>query len=321
MKKKTAAVSLTKRDFISLADFSREEIGALLLLARKLKRAPFSTILARRSIGLIFQKPSTRTSVSFAVGVTQLGGHSLILNADVLQLKRGESPKDTARVLDRYLDAIVVRANRHQDVLEMASYADIPVINGLTELEHPCQVMADLLTILEARRLRHPRELRGFKISYFGDGNNMAHSWMLAAGLLGMQLRLACPPGYRPRPEFQEKAAALARSSGGEIEVVDDPLAAAKDADALYTDVWASMGQESESQRRRAALAPFQLNAHVLGRAKPNALVMHCLPAHRGEEITEDVMEGPHSVIFEQAENRLHAQKAVLAILLGGKKR
>lgn len=311
----------TKRDFISISDFSREEIWALLELAKKLKKKRFERILAGRTVGLIFQKPSTRTAVSFAVGVVQLGGHPLLLNADILQIKRGESPRDTGRVLSRYLDAIVIRANHHDDVIEMAGFSDIPVINGLTDQEHPCQVLADLLTIMEHKKMSHPGELAGLKVSYLGDGNNVAHSWMLAAGLLGIHLNIATPEKYEPKAEFQNRTKALERSGKGKVQLMSDPSAAVKEADAVYTDVWTSMGQESETQNRRLIFSPYQLNSRLLKLAKPKALVMHCLPAHRGEEITEEVMEGPSSVVFDQAENRLHVQKAVLAKLIGGKRK
>lgn len=309
-----------ERDFLSIADLSRPELWELLSLSAKLKKQRQSKALAGKSVGLIFQKPSTRTAVSFAVGVTQLGGTPLILNADVLQIKRGESPRDTARVLSHYLDAIVIRANHHSDVLEMAGYASIPIINGLTDLEHPCQVLADLLTIMESRKMKHAKQLAGFKLTYLGDGNNVAHSLMLAASLLGMKLSLACPAGYEPRPAFREKAKELA-AAGAEINVLKDPLVAARKADALYTDVWTSMGQEAEVARRQSIFAPYQLNEAVMGQAKPNALAMHCLPAHRGEEITESVLEGKQSVVFAQAQNRLHVQKAVLMTLLSKKKK
>lgn len=307
-------------NLISIADFSKAETAALLLAARKLKRSGPSNVLKGRTVGLIFQKPSTRTAVSFAVGVVQLGGHPLILNADVLQIKRGESPKDTGRVLSRYLDAIVIRANQHSDVVEMADVADIPVINGLTDEEHPCQVYADLLTIMEHRKFSHPRQLAGFRWAYVGDGNNVAHSLMLASALLGMHIRVACPPGYEPRPSYVEMAKRLAASGNGSVEVLRDPEAAVQDVDAIYTDVWTSMGQEAETQKRRADFAPYQVNRELLARAKRGALVMHCLPAHRGEEITDDVLEGPNSVIFDQAENRLHVQKAILKALVRGTK-
>lgn len=308
------------RDFLSIADFSRDELWKILQLSAELKKKKKSSALDGKSVGLIFQKPSTRTAVSFAVGVSQLGGTPLILNADVLQIKRGESPRDTARVLSRYLDAIVIRANHHGDVMEMAGYASIPVINGLTDLEHPCQVMADLLTIMEHRKMKHPKALAGFKLTYLGDGNNVAHSWMLASALLGMKLTLACPSGYEPKSQFREKSRELA-VRGGEINILKDPLVAARDADALYTDVWTSMGQEAELQRRQSIFAAYQMNEKVLAEAKPNALAMHCLPAHRGEEITEGVLEGKQSVIFDQAENRLHVQKAILVMLLAKSKK
>jgi ornithine carbamoyltransferase len=308
------------RDFLSIADFSREELWNILLLARRLKKQPVSRQLIGRSVGLVFQKPSTRTAVSFAVGVDQLGGQPLLLNADVLQIKRGESPRDTARVLSRYLDAIVMRANRHEDIIEMAEYSTIPVINGLTDQEHPCQVLADLLTIVERRKLKHPKDLKGFHLTYVGDGNNMAHSLMLAAALLGINLTIAGPAGYAPHAHFIERAKVLARTGGGRVVLTADPRHAARGADAVYTDVWASMGQEDEAQKRQNIFAPYQLNAGIMALAKPDAMVMHCLPAHRGEEITEDVLEGPASVVFDQAENRLHAQKAVLLTLMGKKK-
>lgn len=304
------------RNFLSFADFSQKEIWDLLLLSAQLKKKKLNRALSGKSVGLIFQKPSTRTAVSFAVGVSQLGGVPLILNADVLQIKRGESPRDTSRVLSRYLDAIVIRANQHKDVEEMAKYSTIPVINGLTEMEHPCQVLADLLTIMEHRKMKHPKQLAGFKLAYLGDGNNVAHSLMLAAAILGMELVLACPSGYDPKPEFRAKAKELSQKGKGVINVLRDPQVAARGADALYTDVWTSMGQESEILRRQTIFAPYQLNSSVLGQAKANALAMHCLPAHRGEEITEDVLEGPQSIIFDQAENRLHVQKAILVTLL-----
>lgn len=309
-----------QRDFLSISDFNRAEIWDLLLLAKTLKKKPLSKTLQGKSVGLIFQKPSTRTAVSFAVGVNQLGGHPLILSADILQIKRGESPRDTSRVLSRYLDAIVIRANHHSDVVEMAGFSSIPVINGLTDLEHPCQVLADLLTIMEARKMRHPKDLEGFKLAYLGDGNNMAHSWILAASVLGMNLTLACPSGYEPKAEFLDKARKFDIGGTASIRITPDPLSACRGAEALYTDVWVSMGQESEVQRRKSVFSPYQLNSSMVKAAAPETLVMHCLPAHRGEEITEEVLEGPHSVVFDQAENRLHVQKAILVTLLKPKR-
>jgi ornithine carbamoyltransferase len=305
-----------KRDFLSMSDFSQKEIWEVLVLAQKMKKRSFSNVLKNRSIGLIFQKPSTRTSVSFAVGIHQLGGHPLLLNADILQLKRGEAPKDTGRVLSRYLDAVVIRANRHDDIMEMAGFATVPVINGLTEKEHPCQVMADLLTIMEKTGKKHPKHLKGFKVTFLGDANNVLNSWMLAAAILEMNLQVACPPQYQPAQEFRLMVDTFSPKRKADIKFITDPKVAVKGAQAVYTDVWASMGQEKESQKRKMAFSAYQLNAEILKEASPNALVMHCLPAHRGEEITEEILEGPQSVVFDQAENRLHVQKAVLATFL-----
>ncbi|MFN0118655.1 MAG: ornithine carbamoyltransferase [Elusimicrobiota bacterium] len=306
-----------KRDFISMADFSADEIGKILSLARHLKKRKLSHELTGQTIGLIFQKPSTRTTVSFAVGVSQLGGNPLILTADALQIKRGESPKDTGRVLSRYLDAIVIRAHRHEDILEMASFASIPVINGLTDMEHPCQVMADLLTIMDKKKMSSVKDLKGFHLCYIGDGNNMAHSLMLASSHLGIKLTLACPRGYWPLSTYIQLSKKLSQKGRGSVQITQDPKDAVKGADAVYTDVWTSMGQEAEVQRRKQIFSPYQINQKLLKLAKKDSLVMHCLPAHRGEEITDDVIEDPHSVIFDQAENRLHAQKAILVTLLG----
>jgi ornithine carbamoyltransferase len=305
-------------DFISVADFSQKEIWDVLILAQELKKNKISQALRGKSVGLIFQKPSTRTAVSFAVGVAQLGGQPLILSADILQIKRGESPRDTSRVLSRYLDAIVIRANKHDDVVEMSGYSSIPIINGLTDMEHPCQVLADLLTIMEHRKLKHPKDLKGLKLAYFGDGNNMAHSLVLASGLLGFDINLACPAGYGPKKHYIDRA--LDMPTHGKIKLTTQAEEAALKVDALYTDVWVSMGQEDDGKKQKAFL-PFQVNQKLLSLASPQALVMHCLPAHRGEEITEDVLEGPQSVVFDQAENRLHVQKAILVTLLSDKKK
>lgn len=305
-----------KKDFLSIADFSQKEIWNLLLLAKKLKKNKFSKSLQNKCIGLIFQKPSTRTAVSFAVGIGQLGGQPLILNADILQIKRGESPKDTGRVLSRYLDAIVIRANRHDEVLEMASHSTVPVINGLTDREHPCQVLADLLTIMEKKKLTHPKKLKGIQVAYLGDGNNMAQSWMLAAALLGIKLKVGAPISYQPSSEYRMMVDALAENGKADIEILSDAHKVALGAHVLYTDVWASMGQEDEYNKRKEDFAPYQLNQEIVKLADPKVMVMHCLPAHRGEEITDEVLEGPHSVVFDQAENRLHVQKAVLMTLM-----
>ncbi|HMU95662.1 MAG TPA: ornithine carbamoyltransferase [Elusimicrobiota bacterium] len=308
-----------KHDLLSMAALSASDIDGLLTEARRLKarRRPEQR-LAGKTLGMIFEKPSTRTSVSFAVAMVELGGHALTLDARNLQIGRGETMADTARTLSRYLSGLMMRANRHADVEELALHADIPVINGLTDKEHPCQVLADLQTALEAFRLKKTADLRRLRFAYVGDGNNMTHSWMLAAGVLGLQFVAATPAGYAPDADVQKKAAALARASGGSVEVARDPAAAVRGADVVYTDVWTSMGQEAEAEKRRSVFRPYQINDQLLSRAAPRAVVMHCLPAHRGEEITAAVLEGPRSVVFDQAENRLHVQKAVLLHCLGG---
>lgn len=306
---------LKGRDFLTVNDFSAEELDDILHLALKLKdenrRGVVHHLLCGKTLGMIFLKNSTRTRVSFEVGMRQLGGYPLFLNAQDLQIGRGEPIKDTARVLSRYLDGIMIRTFAHGEVEELAAYADIPVINGLTDYLHPCQAMADMLTVLE-----HKGRLRGLKMTYLGDGNNMAHSLMLACSKLGMDITVATPAGYEPDKTIINAAKANAQESGAVVEITNDALAAASKADVLYTDVWASMGQEAEHAARVKDFAPYQLNSNVLAVASGDALVMHCLPAHRGEEITDDVLEGPHSVVFDQAENRLHVQKAILAKLL-----
>jgi ornithine carbamoyltransferase len=310
----------SKHDLLSMGDLSARDLDRLLTDARRLKarRGPVRR-LAGKTLGMIFEKPSTRTSVSFAVAMYELGGHVLTLNAQNLQIRRGETMADTARTLSRYLSGLMMRANRHGDVEELARYADIPVINGLTDKEHPCQVLADLQTAMEAFHCRKTSDLKKLRFAYVGDGNNMTHSWMLAAGTLGLSFVAATPPGYAPERSYVENAQRLARASGGKVEVVHDPRAAARGADVLYTDVWTSMGQEDEMERRLKVFRPYQVNDELLSRASRRAIVMHCLPAHRGEEITAAVLEGPQSVVFQQAENRLHVQKAVLKKFLGGR--
>jgi len=264
-------------------------------------------LLPGRALGMIFQKPSTRTRVSFEVGIAQLGGYGLYLRADDLQLGRGETIRDTATVLSRYLDAIVIRTFAQTDVEELAEYAEIAVINGLTDETHPCQALADMLTIRE--RLGR---LAGVRVVYLGDGNNVCSSLMVAAARLGSSFVAATPSGYEP----DERAVATARASGGEVEVVDDPAAAVRDADVLYTDVWTSMGQEDERERRLRDLAGFGITEELLAQAGNGAIVLHCLPAHYGEEITEEILYGPQSAVWDQAENRLHAQKALMALVI-----
>jgi len=305
-----------KKDLLRVADLNREEIQELLDLGQELKAKQKAgqrvTPLTGKTLGLIFEKSSTRTRVSFEVGMYQLGGHSLFLSSKDLQLGRGETIPDTARVLSRYLDGLVIRTFGHEIVEEMSRHATIPIINGLTDQQHPCQVLADLLTIQEKRQRLH-----GLKVSYVGDGNNMANSWLEGAAKLGLHLTLACPSGYEPDSETYQEALKEAAKSDARIEITHDPRKAAEGADVLYTDVWASMGQEQEHQRRLSAFQGFQLNQSLLRLAKPEVLVMHCLPAHRGEEISDEVLDGPHSIVWDQAENRLHLQKAILVKWLG----
>ncbi|MBK8872114.1 MAG: ornithine carbamoyltransferase [Elusimicrobia bacterium] len=305
------------KDFLSMADLTADEIAALLADAARLKknRRPSET-LAGKSLGMIFQKPSTRTAVSFAVAMYELGGMALTLSEQQLQLKRGETLADTARTLSRYLSGIMIRAHRHDDVEVLARYADVPVINGLTDREHPCQVLADLLTVMEGFHLKNVAGLKKLSIAYVGDGNNMAQSWLLASALLGLELTVASPKGYAPAVGVQRQAAALSARSGGRIRCVVDPLDAVAGAHVVYTDVWTSMGQESEAVQRRKIFRPYQVNDALLKRADRRAIVLHCLPAHRDEEITAGVLEGPQSMVFQQAENRLHVQKAVLTKFL-----
>lgn len=307
----TKTLDLKGRDFLTLADYTQEELLYLLDRAEALKQTPLLTRpLVGKNLALIFEKPSTRTRVSFEVGMNQLGGDSVVLSSDQMQLGRGETIADTAKVLSRYVQGIMIRTFAQDTVIELAKYADIPVINGLTDMYHPCQVLADLLTIREKKG-----QLGGLKLAYFGDGNNMAHSLMIGGALMGMQVAIAAPAGYQPAPEVTDKAQKIAVQSGGQVLVTADPQEAAKGADVLYTDVWVSMGQEDGG--RKNLLAPFQVNTDLLKLADPSCLVMHCLPAHYGEEITSEVAESANSVIFDQAENRLHAQKAILAELLG----
>jgi ornithine carbamoyltransferase len=303
--------TLKEKDFLTLANLSTEEILGLIERAKQLKQAKLSSILQGKTLGMIFEKPSTRTRVSFEVGTYQLGGHALYLNRNDMQLGRGETIADTARILSCYVDAILIRTFEHDIVEELAKWASVPVINGLTNDYHPCQVLADLLTISE--------KLGGFngkKLVYAGDGNNMAHSLMIGAAKVGMDCTIASPEGFKPKEEIVKKAKAIAEKTGGAIHVTGDPYAEVKEADVIYTDVWASMGDEQEESRLEP-LAPFQVNETLMAAAKAGALFMHCLPAHRGEEATHEVVDGPQSIVFEQAENRLHAQKALLASIVG----
>lgn len=301
-----------KRDYLTVDALSPAELSQILDLADELKRDRRPrTDLAGRSIGMIFEKPSTRTRISFEVGIAELGAHPVILNASELQLGRGETVEDTARVLSRYLHALVVRTFAQSRLETLASAGTIPIINALSDYSHPCQVLADLQTIRE-----HRGELAGLRLAYLGDGNNVAHSLLKAGALAGMHVSLGTPAGYEPIPQVVKVAEEIAETTGGSIHCTTDPLEAAKEADIVYTDVWASMGQEGEATTRTMLFRPFQVNGHVMAVAKPDALVMHCLPAHRGEEISAEVIDGPNSVVFDQAENRLHSQKALLVFLL-----
>jgi ornithine carbamoyltransferase len=300
-----------KRDLISIADLSREQIEELFALARRLKADrkdgwphPF---LAGKTLAMIFEKPSLRTRVTFEAGMVQLGGYAVYLSPLDIGMGTRESVADVARNLSRWVDLIMVRTFSHAVVLELARHATIPVINGLSDLLHPCQVLADCFTLIEQRG-----RLDGLKIAFVGDGNNVANSWLNAASRLPFVFALACPSGYEP--DAQELA--QARQSGAQITITQSVEDAVRGADAVYTDVWTSMGQEKESALRREAFLPYQVNAALMALAKPDALVMHCLPAHRGEEITADVLDGPQSIVFEQAENRLHIQKAIMVWLL-----
>ncbi len=303
-------------DCLTLQEFIPEDITAILGLAKELKHSLkngelIKPILAGKSLGMIFQKPSTRTRVSFEVGMRQLGGGALNLRPDELQLGRGETIADTARVLSRYVNGIMARVYAHSDVDQLAKFADVPVINGLSGLHHPCQVLADLLTIWE----KHGT-LKGLKLAYLGDGNNVCNSLLLGGSMMGMEVATATPSTHQPDPKVVSNAQQNAAKYGGKVTLTSNPVEAARDADVLYTDVWVSMGQEKEQADRMRIFPSFQINSKIVQLAKPTVMVMHCLPAHRGLEITDDVIDGPNSVVWDQAENRLHAQKALLAQLL-----
>ena len=318
---------MSKRDFISIHDLTAAETGGLLRLAAAIKGRPgeHRKALSGKQLAMIFQKSSTRTRVSFEVGMSQLGGSALFLSSGDLQLGRGETIADTAAVLSRYVDGIMARTFAHQDVLDLAEHGSVPVINGLTDDLHPCQGMADYLTLCElfaadwlAADGTGEAPLVGRRIAYVGDGNNVAHSLMLGAAKVGMDIAVATPPGYQPRPEMVEKARADAAANGSAVLVTNDAGEAAEGASAIYTDVWASMGQEGEAGDRLSAFAGYTVDAALMARALPEAVFLHCLPAHRGEEVSAEVADGPRSRIFDQAENRLHAQKAIMAWLMGG---
>ena len=305
----------TMKDFISLNDCSQKEIQKLLELAIKLKKENKNGIshhiLKGKTLGMIFSKSSTRTRVSFEVGMVQLGGYPLFLSSNDIQLGRGETIYDTAKVLERFLDGIMIRTFSHQDVLDLAKFADIPVINALTDLLHPCQVLADLQTIYEKKN-----KLSGLKLAYIGDGNNMAHSLMYGCGKMGIDCAIAAPADYMPDNSVIENAKADFKESGAQHIITDDPKEAIKDADVVYTDTWVSMGMEAEKEKRLAVFMPYQVNKELMKYADGNAIFLHCLPAYRGFEVTEDVIDSAQSVIFDEAENRLHAQKAVMVELM-----
>jgi ornithine carbamoyltransferase len=303
---------LTGRDCLTLAEFSSDEISLILDEAFRIKTLQKSRIpyrpLRGRTLAMVFQKPSNRTRVSFEVGMYQLGGHALHLSPEEIQIGKRETPSDTGRVLARYIDAIMVRTFDHGDLEELAGAADVPVINGLSDTHHPCQALADLMTVREEFGT-----LEGTKIAYVGDGNNVAHSLAIACSLTGAELTIAHPEGHGPEPEIVE----LAGSLGAAPHLTDHPGEAVSGASAVYTDVWASMGQETEAEDRKAKLAPYQVDENLMGLAAGDAIFLHCLPAHRGEEVTAGVIDGPKSRVFDQAENRLHAQKALLYLLMG----
>ena len=305
---------MKSKHFLSISDVSIEELEDLLDKAIYIKKHPFEyrTALAGKTLAMIFQKPSTRTRVSFEVGMWQLGGYALYLSGTDLQIGRGETIADTSRVISRYCDGIMARVFAHSDVEELARYASVPVINGLSDLTHPCQAVADYMTLRERFGV-----LAGRKLAYVGDGNNVAHSLLLAGAKLGVHVSVACPEGYRPNPRIVERALDDAKKRGSTIEIVTRPEDAVRGADAIYTDVWTSMGQEKEKQERLRAFEGYQVTMDLMRKANPECVFMHCLPAHRGEEVAAAVADSSQSVIFDEAENRLHAQKAILVELLG----
>ncbi len=299
------------RSFLAIPDFSRDELDSLFDLAERMRRGEYrEKPLAGKTLAMIFMKSSTRTRVSFEVGTFQLGGHALFLSPRDVQLGRGEPIADTARVLSRYVDGIMIRTFAHADVEELARYATVPVINGLTDLLHPCQVLADVLTIQQQLGT-----YEGKRVAWIGDGNNMANSWINAAYRLGFELTLACPEGYDPDRAILDRAQAE-----GNVRVVRDPREAVEGAHVVNTDVWASMGQEEEQKERERAFAGYTVDAALMRRAERKAIFLHCLPAHRGEEVTADVIDGPQSRVWDEAENRLHVQKAIMAVLIGGER-
>lgn len=309
------AVNMKGESLISINDLSQEKIWQIFDLSSSLKCKLMTgephQLLAGKTLGMIFSKPSTRTRVSFEVGIYQLGGIGMYFGPTDLQLKRSESIPDTAKVLSRYLDGIMIRTFDHQDVVDLAKFGTIPVINGLTDLMHPCQVLTDLFTIYEKKKV-----LKGLKLAYVGDGNNMAHSLLHGCSKVGMNISIASPKGYKPKKQMVDEAIFNAKYYGSKVEILEDPAAAVKDADIIYTDVWASMGQEAESGKRKKIFQDYQVNSKLVKNAKENYLFMHCLPAHRGDEVTDEIADSSNSVIFDEAENRLHVQKAIMALVM-----
>jgi ornithine carbamoyltransferase len=301
---------MAKRDFLTFQDVTKPEVEALFELAKRMKTGAYrEKPLAGKTLGMVFEKSSTRTRVSFEAGTYRLGGHALFLSSRDIQLGRGEPIKDTARVLSRIVDGIMIRTFSHDTAVEMARWATVPVINGLTDLHHPCQVLADIFTVVEALG-----GYAGKRVAWVGDGNNMANSWLDAAALLGFEVRLACPEGYEPDHDVYERAARVTK-----VMITEEPEDAVEAADVVTTDVWASMGHETEVEERKTAFKGYCVDAALMKLAKPNAIFLHCLPAHRGEEVTEEVIEGPQSRVFDEAENRLHVQNALMATLMGSR--
>lgn len=310
------AVNMKGKSFLSINDLTLEEMYQIFDLSRTLKEKLYTGeehhLLKGKTLGMIFAKPSTRTRISFEVGIYQLGGIGMYFGPNDLQLNRGETISDTAKVLSRYLDGIMIRTFKHEDVEGLAKYGSIPVINGLTDLLHPCQVMTDLFTILEKKR-----KFQGLKLAYIGDGNNMAHSLLNGCSKVGMDIACASPKGYEPQGWIVENAKKNAKYMGSKVVITNDPVEACKDADIIYTDVWASMGQEKEAQERNQRFTGFQVNNKLVSNAKDDYLFMHCLPAHREEEVTNEVVDSANSIVFDEAENRLHVQKAIMALVMG----
>jgi len=309
------ALRMNGKHLVTLNDFSREEFEQVFQLAARLKEDVYTgrphPLLAGKTLGMIFQKPSLRTMVSFQVGMHQLGGYAVYLGPDMISIGKRETTEDIAKVLSSYCDGIMARTFEHAIVQDLAKYSRVPVINGLTDFNHPCQILADLFTVLERKR-----RLEGLKLAYIGDGNNVVHSLLKGCTKVGMSIAIATPDGYKPNADVVKLAKAMAKKNGCEVILTNKPAEAVKNADVLYTDVWASMGQEKEKEIRVKAFKGYQINMDLLNKANPDAMVLHCLPAHYGEEITDDVVKDPRSAVFQEAENRMHVQKAIMALLM-----